>query len=179
MRTSILLGIPLTFLLLALGVANLEARIIVHWSAQDLFDKSDLVIIATPTATGDTLEQKDLPGIAQLTPDNKTIGVPAVGVETKFRIAGVLKGDKNLTKVTMHHYRLKEAVKAGINDPHLLFFNPEDKAEFLLFLVREADGRYAPTSGQTDPGLYSVRSLGSPDGIQLPVIPSGGPKGKR
>jgi hypothetical protein len=178
MRTSILLGIPLTFLLLALGVSNLEARIVVHWSVQNLFDKSDLVVVATPTATGDTQEQIDLPGIAQLTPDNKNIGVPAVGVETKFRIAGVLKGNKNLKEVTLHHYRLKE-LAAGFNNPHLLFFNPEDKAEFLLFLVREADGRYAPTSGQTDPALYSVRSLGSPDRIQLPVIPPGGPQVKR
>ncbi len=30
---------------------------------------------------------------------------------------------------------------------------------FLLFLVREADGRFAPVSGQKDPGEISVQEI--------------------
>jgi hypothetical protein len=179
MRRIALRGIPLVFCLLALRAPNLHARIIRHWSIQELFDKSDLVVIATPAATGDTREQIDLPGIKQVTPDNKTIGVPAIGVETRFRIAGVLKGDKRLKEFTLHHYREKDLSGTAFNGPNLLFFDPGEKGQFLVFLRREADGRYAPTSGQTDPALYSVRSLGPARGIRLEVIPSGGPKAKR
>lgn len=179
MRRTALIGIALVVCLRALGAPKLEARVILAWSIQELLDKSDLVVIATPAATVDTNEQIDLPGIKQVTPDNKTIGIPAIGVETKFGIVGVLKGDKSLKEFTLHHYREKELSKTGINGSSLLFFNPGEKGEFLVFLVREADGRCAPTSGQTDPALYSVRSLGPAHGIQLEVIPSGEPKGKR
>lgn len=103
MRRSSFLGIALAICLLTAGATNLDARVIVHWSVQDLFDKSDLVAMATPICTGDAQEQADLPGIKQLKPDNKIIGIPAIGVETTFRIAGVLKGDKSLQKFTLHH----------------------------------------------------------------------------
>lgn len=175
MRRIALLRIPLAFYVLVLAAPNLNARIILHWSSQELFDKSDLVVIATPTATEDTKEQIDLPDIKQITPDNKTIGVPAIGVETKFRIAGVLKGDKRLKQFTLHHYRAKELSRLSINGPNLLFFHPAEKGEFLVFLVREADGRYVPTSGQTDPALYSVRGLGPAHAIRLDVSPCSRP----
>jgi hypothetical protein len=41
----------------------------------------------------------------------------------------------------------------------LVFFDPADiskRSSYLLFLVRERDGRYAPTGGQTDPGHKAV-----------------------
>jgi hypothetical protein len=174
-----MLTILLAFWALVLVAPNLNARIVQHWSYQELFDKSDLVVIGTANGTQDTREQADLPGIKQVTPDNKTIGVPAIGVETKFEIAAVLKGDKALKEFTLHHYRKKDFSGAAINSPNLFFVNPAEKREFLVFLVREADGRYAPTSGQTDPALYSMRILEPAHGIPLKVPLSDEPKVKR
>ena len=39
-------------------------------------------------------------------------------------------------------------------------FDPAKKRTYLLFLVREPDGRYAPAFGQADPGLYGISVLG-------------------
>jgi hypothetical protein len=48
-----------------------------------------------------------------------------------------------------------------INGPELLSFESKGSTLYLLFLVRERDGRYAPVTGQTDPALYSVIRLQS------------------
>jgi hypothetical protein len=45
------------------------------------------------------------------------------------------------------------------NGPNLATFDPGQHHRFLLFLRREADGRYCPVSGQTDPTLFSVVKL--------------------
>ena len=44
----------------------------------------------------------------------------------------------------------------------LVSFDPADKnrsGSFLMFLVRESDGRYAPAAGQTDPGINVITKL--------------------
>ena len=52
--------------------------------------------------------------------------------------------------------------------PVLVTFEPPTRGKdgtlvsakrFLLFLVREADGRFAPVSGQKDPGEISVQEI--------------------
>ena len=75
-----------TALLLSLTgiVAGRAVRI---WPYQELLEKSDLVVIATPTATNDTKEHINLPDF---------VGQPVIGVETRFDVAAVLKGDKSL-----------------------------------------------------------------------------------
>ncbi|MBI3985944.1 MAG: hypothetical protein HY343_03440 [Lentisphaerae bacterium] len=135
------------FILISNGIVG--ARMIRLWSYQELLDKSDLVVIATPTATNDTQEHIDLPGFH---------GQPVIGVETKFRVSAILKGDKTLKDFVLHHYRADN--KTVDNGPNLISFDPEKKQQFLLFLVREADGRYAPAFGQMDPGLYGINAIG-------------------
>src|ERR1035437_9344509 len=78
-------------------------------SYQELFDKSDLVVIATPKATSDTKERIDLPGISVTNADNTRNGLSVIGIETKFHISVVLKGDQTIKDFTLHHYR--EATK--------------------------------------------------------------------
>jgi hypothetical protein len=82
-----------------------------------------------------------------------------VGLSTEFEISVVMKGDKSAKKATLHHYRLADPKELMMNGPNLVSFGPKEHARFLLFLHREADGRYAPVSGQTDPSLFSVLKL--------------------
>jgi len=142
-----LLFFACTFLLVSTGSAS--ARVVRHWSYQELLDKSDLVVIATPLATTDTEERIDLPGLA---------AQRVVGVETEFAVFVVLKGDKSLKKFSLHHYRA-DGMMMVPNGPSLVSFTPGEKT-FIAFLVREADGRYAPTVGQVDPGMQGIHVLG-------------------
>ena len=132
------------------------ARAVRIWPYQELLEKSDLVVLATPTATNDTKEHIDLPGF---------VGEHVIGVETRFAVSAVLKGDKALRDFVFHHYRTTD----GSNIPHVdngptfISFDPVQNPTipprtFILFLIREADGRYAPVVGQTDPG-GGVREL--------------------
>ena len=140
--------------LLTVGLASLaQARELESQSYQELYAKADLVVIAKPISTKDTTEQAVLP----------KIGPPlqVVGLSTEFDIALVMKGDKSLKKLVLHHYRLADpdAEMKMANGPMLASFDPTQGACFLLFLHREADGRYAPVSGQTDPASCSVQKL--------------------
>ncbi len=134
---------------------------------EELLRKSDLVIIAEPQAeTKDSSDDDiiNLPGILSkdLT-DPKATGaaLKARGVETPFRILAILKGPSELKTIILHHYReLYE--KPSMNPPNLFRIGRRtDGYSFLLFLIRESDGRYAPVTGQTDPGATCIFHLGS------------------
>jgi hypothetical protein len=136
------------FILVATGIAS--ARRIHAWSYQELLDKSDLVAIATPTATNDTKEHINLPGF---------VGQPVIGVETSFTVSAVLKGDKAPKDFVLHHYRADRLIVP--NGPKFVAFAPAEKRTFILFLVRETDGRYASTGGQADPdGIHVLGGAG-------------------
>jgi len=45
------------------------------------------------------------------------------------------------------------------NGPSLASFDAKEHTRYLLFLHREADGRYSPVSGQTDPAFFSAVKL--------------------
>ena len=154
MKTIRPLVLATAFLLGLTGIV--AARVVRIWPYHELLAKSDLVVLATPTATNDTKEHIDLPGF---------VGEHVIGVETKFAVSAVLKGDKTLKDFVFHHYRTTD----GSNIPHVdngptfISFDPVAKPTlaprtFILFLIREADGRYAPVVGQTDPG-GAVREL--------------------
>ena len=59
-----------------------------------------------------------------------------------------------MKRIVMHHYRVDKI--AVINGPGFAAFRLPTKQMYRLFLVREADGRYAPVAGQEDADL-SVR----------------------
>jgi hypothetical protein len=138
--------------LLILATALLaQARLLKSWSYQELYDQSDLVVIAQPISTQDTTEKATLPGF---NPDLRV-----VGLSTEFDISLVMKGDKSAKKATLHHYRLSDPMPGRRSPPSLTSFDSKQHPRYLLFLQREADGRYAPMSGQTDPVLFSVVKL--------------------
>jgi hypothetical protein len=144
--------------LLLLLTTVADARLIATPSHQELLDKSDLVVIAVATASRDTAERTDLPGMTVTMPDNKTRGFAVAGMETRFEVSAVLKGRKSLKELVLHHYRQADD-QPTINGPMLVAFEPGKKLPHLLFLVREKDGRYAPTCGQADPGLLCIHTL--------------------
>jgi hypothetical protein len=144
---------------LLVSTSNVAARVVRIWPYQELLDKSDLVVIATLTSTNDTPEHVDLPGFT---------GERVGGVETKFSVSAVFKGDKGVSAVVLHHYRTANSTNVAHvpNGPSFVSFAPPKtpifnaaleappvQRTYILFLVREADGRYAPVVGQADPGL--------------------------
>ncbi len=136
----------LVALILFTATTLAEARAVRLWTYQELLDKADFVVIAVPTAMGDCQERlQSLPGTRQ----------PVVGVETKFQVSAVLKGEKSTKEFVLHHYRCDGFPCTMPNGPTFITFDPAKKRPYLLFLVREADGRYAPVVGQIDPGACS------------------------
>jgi len=138
------------FLILAAALLA-QAREMRSWSYQELYDQADLVVIAKPISTQDASEKAVLPNIS---PD-----VHVVGLSTEFAISVVMKGDRSLKKCVLHHFRLANPKEMMINGPMLTSFDPKQHTRFLLFLHREAEGRSAPVSGQTDPRVFSVQKL--------------------
>jgi hypothetical protein len=148
---------------LSICIRHGSAYTITPWSYEDLFAKSDFVVIAAPSArTRDTSERMTL---QKITPP-----VSVIGVTTEFQTLFVLKGSK-ARHFTLHHYR-EPARKLKPNEvilggPDLLTFDPPKREKgilvapkrYLLFLVREADGRFAPVSGQQDPRDISVQEV--------------------
>ena len=135
---------------LLVSLSHVCARLMEVWTYQKLLEKSDLVVIANPTAVIDTKEEIDLPGYSAMR---------ATGVETHFQISAVFKGEKNLKDFTMHHYRASKPDIGYPNGPNLVSFDPTQKHSYIIFLIREADGRYAPTCGQTDPAFYAAHAI--------------------
>jgi len=147
-------GRPLLLLLL-LWPPPLLARLMKDWTFQEIFAKSDLVVIAIPIATFETKERTTLEDLSP--------SVRVVGLSTEFQVRLVLKGDKGTNKLVLHHYKLEHEASM-INGPELVSFDSTlSGPAFLLFLKRERDGRYAPVTGQTDPALYSVIQLAQND----------------
>ncbi len=130
------------------------------WPYEKLTQEADLIIIAMPTAVRDTEERTTVPNVWQGDSSAYLRPISAIGVETSFEIFSFLKGHADMKAIVLHH--LREANNPELFDgPRLVSFDPKDKKSFLLFLKREADGRYAPLTGQTDPA-DGVKLLDSP-----------------
>jgi hypothetical protein len=148
---------------LTLFASTAFAYSITPWSYKDLFAKSDFVVIASPlTRPRETNERMTLQNISP--------SVPVIGVNTEFKTLLVLKGSKR-QRFVLHHYRESRRPnpnKIILGGPDLLDFEgPKDSRgsvfsgkRYLLFLVREADGRFAPVSGQQNPRGVSVQEVG-------------------
>lgn len=127
------------------------SRDVIGWSYQKLFERSDIIVIGTPAEeTKTTSERSELPDV----------GLPVIGVETRFVVFALLKGTELSAKtIVLHHYRTVDSKELIIDPPLLVSFTPKENSRYLLFLVREKDGRYAPTGGQTDPALWAIQKL--------------------
>jgi hypothetical protein len=123
------------------------------WSCDMLNGKATLVVIATPTNVVETSELAALPNIATVHTNGTQEAVMGKGVETSFKVLTVLKGERDIKQLVLHHFALASAPAS--RGPLLVSFKPEDKKQFLMFLQKEADGRYVAVSGQTDP-LVSI-----------------------
>lgn len=142
----------------------LSARLTEHSSQQQVFEKADIVVIANVTSTRSTDERSVLSNIQPAT--------EVFGVETEFEVCVVLKGRKDISTFKLHHY---ETHQQFTNGPLLIEIPKGKHSTYLLFLIEEEDGRYAPATGQTDPADSSVFRLlaASTRGFAAPE-PSGG-----
>jgi hypothetical protein len=108
----------------------------------------------------------ELPGIMTVDHEGRQSMPKFVGVETPFKVLAVLKGSQRVENIVLHLYR--EPVTLGANGmpavsengPSFVFFDlrsaPGRPETYLLFLVREADGRFAPAGGQVDPAAHEA-----------------------
>ena len=142
--------IPALLVVLAtVGIAS--GRITAAWTYQQMYDKADLVVIAYAVSTKDTAERTTL---NDLEPH-----VPVIGVLSEFKTSLVLKGPRDTATFQLHHYRFASPHdQLAANSPDLVRFS-EAHLPFLMFLLKEPDGRYAPLTGQTDPASHSVIEL--------------------
>ncbi len=126
------------------------ARVVRTWSYQEMFDQADLVVIAKPISTKDAEEKGRFADFSA--------PYEVVAVSTEFEARVVMKGDKATTKFVLEHYRLANPGTV-VNGPSFVAFDSKAHQSFLLFLKKEADGRYTPVTGQRDPALFSVIKL--------------------
>src|SRR5438270_11350687 len=90
---------------LSLLIQSAPAYLVTPWSYEDLFAKSDFVVIAEPlTASRDTNERTTLTRVSP--------PLSVIGVTTEFKTLFVLRGAK-LGRFQLHHYR--EAVRRKPN----------------------------------------------------------------
>jgi hypothetical protein len=149
--------IPILVCLMLLGLVFVSySRSIIIYSFDELTDKATVVVIATPTTVTATTNQCTFDGG----------NIMGTGVETSFRILGVFKGDRNIKELTLRYFarstpesEMKNGVMIGYLDgPGLISFEPNSHKQYLMFLQKEADGRYVAVTGQEDP-IYSVQQL--------------------
>src|ERR1700678_3040316 len=119
------LGLLLCGALLTLVATTVaEARLVRIWSEEELFSKSDLVVLATPIATTDTAERGRFPS-AQFSDQ------PVIGVNTICAVKKVLKAENGTAAVTLHHYRPDRM--SVLNGPGFVDFEPNLKQAFRLY----------------------------------------------
>jgi hypothetical protein len=139
--------LPSAMLLLFALPGSIRGRLMQDMLYAEMFEKADLVVVAKPVATRATSERERL------------LGIEVIGVNTEFQTRLVLKGKKTNHKFVLHHYRLAHPNEPIVNGPDLAVFHPSEHKAFLMFLVKEGDGRYAPVSGQVDPAAFSILEL--------------------
>jgi hypothetical protein len=133
--------------------ASAPAYLLPSFAYEDMFAKSDLVVIARPNRSRDT---------GKRTLDrNVKPAVPVAEAITDCQALYVLKGPK-LKQFKLHHYRdLTDPNRVVIGGPTGISFDIPKNHRYLMFLVREANGRFVPFAGQTDVVDISVQEISS------------------
>ena len=123
-----------------------EARIRQLWTQQMMADKADLIVVAKAVEVRDTGVKTTVPNVRRGNDE-----IPAVDMETTFEVSAVLKGAMEGKRLVMVHLREERPEIASRGGAELVAFDPAARKEYLLYLKREADGRYSAVVGQTDP----------------------------
>lgn len=137
--------LAVTLLVSVLGGGRADGRIRQIWTQQQMVDRSDLIVMAKVVEVRDT-------GVATTVPNIRrgTEAIAAVEMEATFEVSAVLKGTHEKPKLVLVYLRQAKH-EASRGEPELAGFEAGEKREYLLFLKREADGRYSAVVGQTDP----------------------------
>jgi len=139
-----------SFLILMAAAFVADARLIYLQPIRELEKEMDVIAVAKPVSTKDTDERTNF----------LYFNRPAiVGLSSEFQVLFILKGDANLKKLVVHHYRLAETNRPIFFDgPTFISLDTTNEPRYLLFLKREPDGRYAPFD-QIDPSVTSMFKL--------------------
>jgi hypothetical protein len=131
--------------------ASAPAYLLPSFAYEDMFAQSDLVVIVRPIRSRDT---------GKRTMDrNVKPAVPVAEVITDCQALYVLKGPK-VKQFKLHHYRdLTDPNRVVMGGPTGISFDIPKNHRYLMFLVREAGGRFAPFAGQTDVVDISVQEI--------------------
>jgi hypothetical protein len=139
-------------LLLLAPLPTPRAQLMYAWSYQEMFDKAELIVIAKPLSTKNTNQHK-----------TESDNIQFVGLNTQCEVRLILKGKPDATRFTLHHYRLVETKVAILNAPQPIIFDLKEPYLYLMFLIKEPDGRYAPATGQMESATLSmIKLLGGP-----------------
>jgi hypothetical protein len=122
-----------------------SARIRQVWTKQQMVDRADLIVMAKVVEVRDTGLQTTIPNIAR-----GNAPIAAVEMEGTFEVSAVVKGKQEGAKLVLAYLRETKPEPAR-GAAELVGFEAGDRREYLLFLKREADGRYSAVVGQTDP----------------------------
>jgi len=127
-----------------LGGAVSEARISYAWTFEELQAKSDVVVIAQWLGT------RDLNVKAVL--DDVEPPYPVVTINSDFNVLTTFKGEVNSKTLKLRHFRTDTELLPGavLNGPVLVAFGHDPVNVYLLFLKKDFDGMFSPTSGQID-----------------------------
>jgi hypothetical protein len=136
------------------SLAHAHSMSLLHY--REYFDRSDLVVIANPTANTADSGERDV--WFDLRSSDGRVVATYPGVQTPFAVAVVLKGDPRIQEFVLRHCREEASVPIQ-SASHFLFFTAVPPASYLMFLVRNSDGHYVPTLGQADADYGAVTKL--------------------
>jgi hypothetical protein len=103
---------------------------------ESLKKMSDLIVIAVPVENMDTTNRWSVPASPH--------DIPVVGVETRFQILTVLKGELEGKKFVLTHYKYAgPEFRPGRVGPSPLTFDVAKQNRFLMFLKRD-NGKIVP-----------------------------------
>ena len=140
--------LAITACLVLANAFSASARPVRIWYPNELWEKADLVVIATAEASQDEYKVENA---------KADTWVPVL---TKFDVQAVLKGElekKSVLEkvsVTVRHNRYYGKMADGrfvIAGPGFVEFNPKAKNQYLIFLAGKPGGAYEPLTGQYDP----------------------------
>jgi hypothetical protein len=119
-----------------------------------MWSKEEMKFFADLIAAGYVENTKDLDEVVTWT---NFANLRVRGVETTFLITSISKGSIPTNRVVLHHYRFAITNQMIINGLGFVSFRVGDTNKYLLYLKKDAKGRYEPLTGQIDPDSSVIR----------------------